>query len=86
MNYFIKIKDEEIPLCIKNYKNSKSIKIYFKEDILTITKSPYISKIQVDRLLQKNKEKIYEEYKKIMELKRLKNGRWETRTNNFVSW
>lgn len=77
MKYVIKIKELEIPLCIKEYKTAKSIKIYFKEDVLTVTKSPYILKNQVDKLLQKNEQKIYEEYKKILEQKRLKKGKWE---------
>ena len=78
MQYIIKIKDLNIPFCIKNYKTSKSIKIYFKQDNLVITKSPYVSKKEVEKLIEKNKDKIYEEYKKIEEAKRLKKGRWET--------
>lgn len=78
MKYVIKIKNLEIPMNILNYKTSKSIKMYFKEGVLTITKSPYVSKIQVDMLLKNNEQKIYEEYQKIMNLKRLKKGRWET--------
>ena len=77
MNYLVKIKDLEIPFCIKNYKTSKSIKLYFKENILTVTKSPYISKKEVEKLIRKNEEKIYEEYKKILELKRLKEEQWQ---------
>lgn len=77
MQYQIKIKELEIPMCIKNYKTSKSIKIYFKNDILTVTKSPYIAKREVEKLIQKNEQKIYEEYKKIIERKRLKKGAWQ---------
>lgn len=77
MNYLVKIKNLEIPFCIKNYKTSKSIKLYFKENILTVTKSPYISKKEVEKLIKKNEEKIYEEYKKILELKRLKEEQWK---------
>lgn len=73
----IKIKELEIPVCIKNYKTSKSIKIYFKNDILTVTKSPYIAKREVEKLIQKNEQKIYEEYQKIRERKRLKKGIWQ---------
>ena len=78
MQYILKIKDLEIPFCIKNYKTSKSIKIYFKQDMLVITKSPYVPKREVERLIEKNKEKIYQEYKKIEELKYLNKERWET--------
>lgn len=78
MQYILKLKDVKIPFCIKNYKTSKSIKIYFKQDMLVITKSPYIPKREIEKLIEKNKEKIYEEYKKIEELKYLNKERWET--------
>lgn len=78
MQYILKIKDLNIPFSIKNYKTSKSIKMYFKDDVLTITKSPYVSKIEVDRLIKINEQRIYEEYKKIKETKETKKGRWET--------
>lgn len=78
MKYILKIKDVEIPFCIKNYKTAKTMKIYFKEDCLIVTKSPYIPKREVDKLIKINEKKIYEEYKKIVEQKRLKKGRWET--------
>lgn len=78
MNYILKIKDVEIPLSIQNYKKSKSIKLYFREGVLKVTKSPYISKKQVDRLIKNNEEKIYEEYKKILEKNNLSNEKWKT--------
>ena len=78
MNYILKVKDVEIPLSIQNYKKSKSIKLYFREGVLKVTKSPYISKKQVDRLIENNEEKIYEEYKKILEKNNLSNEKWKT--------
>lgn len=78
MNYILKVKDVEIPLSIQNYKKSKSIKLYFREGVLKVTKSPYISKKQVDRLIKNNEEKIYEEYKKILEKNNLSNEKWKT--------
>lgn len=78
MNYILKVKDAEIPLSIQNYKKSKSIKLYFREGVLKVTKSPYISKKQVDRLIKNNEEKIYEEYKKILEKNNLSNEKWRT--------
>lgn len=85
MKYILKIKDIDIPLCIKNYKTSKSLKIYFKEDILTITKSPYIPKVEVDKLIKLNEQKIYEEYKRILEEKKYTKGIWETGKTIFYS-
>ena len=40
---YLKIKDLEIPIDIKSYKNSKSIKIYFKGNTLQITKPKRLS-------------------------------------------
>ena len=40
----LKIKDLEIPIEIKNYKNSKSVKIYFKGNVLKINKPRRLSK------------------------------------------
>ena len=37
--YFIKIKEKEIPVIVRNYKNSNSLKIYFKGNVLNINKS-----------------------------------------------
>ena len=81
MKYILKIKDLEIPFYIKNYKTAKTMKMYFREEYLSITKSPYISKREIDRFIKQNEERIYQEYKKIKELKYLKNGRWETGEN-----
>lgn len=78
MQYILKIKDLEIPIRIKNYKRAKTMKIFFKEDGLTITKSPYVSKKEIDRFIKQHEEEIYQEYKKIIERKTLKKGRWET--------
>jgi len=77
MQYILKIKDLEIPFCIRNYKTSKTMKIYFKEECLTITKSPYIPKREVNKFIMQNEQKIYEEYKKIAQLKLLKKERWD---------
>lgn len=78
MQYILRIKDLNIPFTIKNYKTAKSIKIYFKEGVLTVTKSPYIPKKEVDKLITLNEQKIYEEYKRIIQAKETKKGRWET--------
>ena len=75
--YVLKIKDMKIPYCIKNYKTSKSIKIIFKEDILTITKSPYVSIKEAENFIYKNEENIYEFYKKVEIEKATKKTIWE---------
>ena len=62
---YIKIKDLEIPISIKSYKTSKSIKIYFKGNILTITKPTRLSTKRLLETLKVNEEDIYNKYKKI---------------------
>lgn len=76
-NYIVKIKDLEIPYYIKNYKKSKSIKVYFKDDKLTITKSPYIPIREAEKLIYRNEEKIYNEYKKIIKQKETRKTNWQ---------
>jgi len=63
---YIKIKDLEIPISIKSYKNAKSIKIYFKGNILTITKPTILSKKKLLETIKLNEEDIYGKYKKIV--------------------
>ena len=62
---FLKIKDIEIPISIKSYKNSKSIKIYFKGNVLTITKPTRLSMKKLLETLKQNEDDIYNKYKKI---------------------
>ena len=83
MKYILKIKDLEIPFNIKEYKTAKTMKMYFKEDTLTVTKSPYIPKIELDRFIKRNEQIIYEEYKKMIEKKRAKKEKWQTGENIF---
>lgn len=63
MQYILRIKDLNIPFTIKNYKTAKSIKIYFKEGVLTVTKSPYIPKKEVDKLITLNEQKFMKNIK-----------------------
>ena len=62
---YIKIKELEIPILIKSYKTSKSIKIYFKGNTLTVTKPTRLSTKRVLETLKLNEEDIYNKYKKI---------------------
>ena len=55
----LKIKDLEIPIEIKNYKNSKSVKIYFKGNILQINKPTRLSKKTLTRILKDEEDGIY---------------------------
>lgn len=78
MKYILKIKDAEIELNIKNYKTAKTMKMFFKGETLTITKSPYIPKREVDRFIKENEEYIYNKYMKIKEDNKQKKSIWQT--------
>ena len=64
--YFIKIKEKEIPTIIRNYRNTNSIKIYFRGNILNISKSKYLSKKKMLEFIKQNENQIYEQYLKII--------------------
>ena len=63
---YLKIKEIEIPIDIKSYKNSKSIKIYFKGNTLKITKPKRISIKSVLKIIKQDEEKLYNKYKQIL--------------------
>ena len=63
---YLKIKELEIPIDIKSYKNSKSIKIYFKGNTLKITKPKRISIKSVLKIIKQDEEKFYNKYKQIL--------------------
>ena len=63
---YIKIKDMEIPINIKNYKTSKSIKIYFKGNVLSITKPTRLPNKKMMEILKAEEQNLYEKYKKII--------------------
>lgn len=76
--YFIKIKEKEIPVIIRNYKNTDSIKIYFRGNILNISKSKYLSKKKMLEILKQYEEKIYEQYTQIISKENKKIKHWYT--------
>ena len=51
---YLKIKDLEIPIDIKSYKNSKSIKIYFKGNTLQITKPKRLSMKTLMKIIEQD--------------------------------
>jgi len=63
---YLKINDLEIPIEIKSYRNSKSIKFYFKGNTLEVTKPKRLSNTALVRILEQEKEKLYNKYKEIL--------------------
>ena len=75
---YLKIKELEIPVDIKSYKNSKSIKIYFKGNTLKITKPKTISIKSVLKIIKQDEEKLYKKYKQILASEITTIKQWET--------
>ena len=63
---YLKIKDKDIPVNIKSYKNSKTVKIYFKSNILYVTKPKRLPVNIVLKMIKENEEDIYNKYLKII--------------------
>ena len=63
---YLKLKDKEIPINIKNYKNSKTVKIYFKSNILNVTKPKRLPMNIVFKMIKENEEDLYKKYLKII--------------------
>ncbi len=61
----LKLKNLEIPILIKSYKNSKSVKIYFKGNVLNVTKPKRLAIRNVLEILKENENSILDKYNKI---------------------
>lgn len=77
---YIKIKDVKVPVVIKSYKSSKTIKMYFKNGIFTITKPTYVTKYKINEMIKKHEEEIYNEYQKVIEQQNAKKNWYEKET------
>ena len=75
---YLKIKDVEIPTDIKSYKNSKSVKIYFKGNTLKVTKPKRFSISSLMKILKKDEEKLYKKYKEILASEISTSKQWAT--------
>ena len=77
-NYYIKIKEKEIPVIVRNYRHTNLIKMYFKGNVLNISKSKYLSKKRMLEVIKQNEEQIYEQYLKIISKENDKMKHWYT--------
>ena len=77
-NTYIKIKEKEIPVIIRNYRHTNLIKMYFKGNVLNISKSKYLSKKRMLEFIKQNEEQIYEQYLKIISKENDKMKHWYT--------
>lgn len=80
---YINIKDEKIPIIIRSYKSSRYLKMYFKADILYISKPKYVSMKTTMAFIKENEEYIYKKYKTISKNKDLQSKKWEAGESFF---
>ena len=66
--YYLKIKEKEIPVIIREYKNSYTLKIYFKGDVLNISKPKIMSQKRFEKAIKENENEIYKQYIKILSI------------------
>ena len=64
--YYIQIKDEKIPIIVRNYRKSSNIKIFFRENILNISKPKWYS---IDKIIKEYGDELYTKYKEIISTK-----------------
>ena len=75
---YIKLKDKDVPTNIRSYKTSKSIKIYFKGNILNISKPKWVSINEVLSLIKRNENDIYDKYIKMLNSEIKTSKQWKT--------
>jgi len=75
---YLKIKDLEIPIDIKSYKNSKSVKIYFKGNTLKVTKPKRFSTVALMKIIKQDEQKLYNKYREILASEVVTCKQWTT--------
>lgn len=75
---YIKLKDKDVPTNIRSYKNSKSIKIYFKGNVLNISKPKWVSINEALLLIKRNENDIYDKYIKALNSEIKTSKQWKT--------
>lgn len=68
MSYYIEVKDKKIPTIVRNYSNMNSIKIFFKGNVLNISKPKRTSIRKMLQIIKENEEEIYKQYVQINSL------------------
>ena len=74
--YYIQIKDKQIPVIIRSFKNSNVFKLYFKNGILNISKPKFMRESVLKKQIKKNEDIIYTNYIQILkEQEKLENSK-----------
>ncbi len=74
---YINIKDKNIPIIVRSFKTSKYLKMYFKANVLYISKPKYVGNKKVMEFITQNEEFIYDKYIKIDSDNEHKLKNWE---------
>ena len=74
----IVINNIQIPIVIKSFKTSKTVKIFFKNDKITITKPTRFSFKNLTPIIKKNEQFIYDSYLKGLKAKEETIKNWRT--------
>ena len=75
---YIQIKDKQIKLIIREYRNSNVVRMYFKGTTLNISKPKIMSKRSLEKMIKENEEEIYNQYKKIISSENNNIKHWQT--------
>lgn len=76
--YYIEIKKEKVPVIVRNYRNSYRIKMFFRGNILNISKPASVSFNKIMKLIQENEEKLYSQYQQIISEESKEIKHWNT--------
>jgi len=74
----LKINGIKIPLIIRSYKTSKSVKFFFKDNALTVTKPNYLGSRRLMNIIKQHKDYIYKKHIEGLKNKDSNINNWKT--------
>lgn len=66
MEKYIEIKGEKIPIILRNYKNTRKVKMYYRGNILNISKPYRMTKKELCKIITEYENQLYVKYKDII--------------------
>ena len=75
---YINLENKQIPIIIRNYKNTNNLKIYFKGTILNISKPIQMSNKKLLQIIDNNKKQILKAFNNIMTNENKTIKHWQT--------
>ena len=74
---YIKVREKEIPVIIRSYKTAKHLKMYFKANVLYVSKPIYVSNKKAFEFIKENEKFIYDQLNKIENNNEFALKKWE---------